>query len=103
MTKMHSSASVKIKPSKKRPIISFTCPTCQSTFTTRNKMKKHVDTEHEEGERKDNNIESPTRKSSKTDNIEVIENNLNFYKPKGQDMEQSFSLNVLPNDPAKKF
>ena len=48
---------------KKRPMNNFTCTKCQSTFTSKYKLKKHVDTQHLQEEV--DKSESPPRKVAK--------------------------------------
>ena len=66
---VHSSTRAVSRPTKKRPIPNFTCTSCQSTFDTRYKMKKHVQQVHEQNK----NIEKVDKKEedliAKTDNL----------------------------------
>ena len=73
MPMVHISTKVKEKPTKKRTIGCFTCMSCQSTFDTRQKMKKHTQKEHNAEEEP----KSPVRKDAKTvdkNDIEELEN-----------------------------
>ena len=65
-TLIHLSTKVKAKPTKKRAIQCFTCMSCQSTFDTRYKMKKHTQKEHNVEE----DPKSPVRKLPKTIQID---------------------------------
>ena len=64
----------------------LTCTDCHSTFTSKSKMKKHVKEEHEKEERLKEQEESPPRKESKKEDL-----NVRFDVPDKEDdgMEES--------------
>ena len=56
---------------KKRKIPIITCTECHSTFSSKIKMKKHVDEEHRNEERNKEQKESPLRKEAKKEDLNV--------------------------------
>ena len=71
-TLVHTSQNVPKEPAfKKRKIPMVTCTECHSTFTSKSKLKKHVNEEHKNEERQEILKESPPRKESKTEDLNV--------------------------------
>ena len=69
---VHTSNRIsKEKVTKKRKIPIVTCTECHSTFTSKAKMKKHVNEEHEHEERQEEQNESPPRKEAKKEDLNV--------------------------------